>query len=220
MFGRDIISDIDYTVHSKMKVGHIRKLMHNLEVGHLILLKGDIFLGIVSEEDLLDVKSELFLADVGEIELRSENVHPGDHILDIYQRFIASGISVMPILDERGKYKGGVTREDIFISLGEMFSFSEPGSLVVLKMKKRDYSLSEISRIIEGENTSVLTSLISSDIDPEHINITLKLNSFDIQRIISTLERHEFQVVAFFSEENYEDFLSDRYDQFINYLNI
>lgn len=220
MFSREIISDIDYTVQANDMVGHAVKLMDNLEVDELAVVKDDIFLGLVKMDDIIDLDSRVLLSDIHKLDLRNEFVDTGDHVLHIYQKFISTGLTMLPVLDGKLQLKGGISRAELFDHLGHLFNITDPGSLLVLKMDKRDYSLSEIGRIVEQENTSVLSSLISPVPDSQKIYVTLKLNSFEIQGVMQSFERFEYDVVAFFTEESYDDFLADRYNEFINFLEI
>ncbi len=220
MFGKDIISEVDYTVEANVSVGDAVRLMENLEVNELAVVKDDIFLGLVSVDDIIDLEDQLQLSDIQSLELRRDSIDLGDHVLHIYQKFIASGLSLLPVLDGKLQLKGGVSRSELFVHLGNVFNITEPGSLIVLKLDKRDYSLSEIARIVEQENTSVLSTLISAVPDSQQIYVSLKLNLFDIQGIIQSFERFDYEVVAYFTEESYEDFLTDRYNEFINFLEI
>jgi len=220
MFGKDIISEVDYTVEANVSVGDAVRLMENLEVNELAVVKDDIFLGLVSVDDIIDLEDQLQLIDIQSLELRRDSIDLGDHVLHIYQKFIASGLSLLPVLDGKLQLKGGVSRSELFVHLGNVFNITEPGSLIVLKLDKRDYSLSEIARIVEQENTSVLSTLISAVPDSQQIYVSLKLNLFDIQGIIQSFERFDYEVVAYFTEESYEDFLTDRYNEFINFLEI
>ncbi len=220
MFGKDIISEVDYTVESSHLVGDAVRLMENLEVSELAVVKDNIYLGLVSMDDIIDLDASLHLCDIANLELRRDSIDLGDHVLHIYQKFIASGLSLIPVLDGNLQLKGGISRGELFIHLGKLFNLTDPGSLIVLKLDRRDYSLGEIGRIVEQENTSILSSLISGVPDSQQIYVSLKLNSFDIQGVIQSFERFDYEVVAYFTEESYEDFLTDRYNEFINFLEI
>ena len=90
----------------------------------------------------------------------------------------------------------------------------------MLEMPKRDYSLAEISRIIESEGVAILISFLTADKDSEKVYVTVKINTQDAQHAIATLQRHEYHIRASFSEETYFEDLKERYDALMSYLNV
>lgn len=220
MFAQNNISSEDFTVKSYERVGTVLKLMESLNVEHLVVVTGDLFIGLVSEEAILGLDDDLLLNEIDKLDLTYENAHLSDHLLDVYRKILDSGLSVLPVLNDKGKIYGAISRVELFEKIGETFGITEPGALIVLRMKKRDYSLSEISRIVESERNTVLLSLVSNEADGEFINCTLKLHSSDIQDVVSALTRYGYEISAVFTEESYHEFLTDRYDQFISYLNV
>jgi acetoin utilization protein AcuB len=92
----------------------------------------------------------------------------------------------------------------------------------VLSMPERDYSLSEISRHVESNDAKILSAYVSPDeLDPYKIKLTLKINTTDISRIIATLERFEYRIIAQFQENGEgKQADKDRYDLLLKYLNM
>ena len=129
-------------------------------------------------------------------------------------------LNVIPVLDDDENYMGLITQEELLQFYGNSFSFKEPGSIIVLETTKRQYSLAEISSIIENENGAILSSFLTSVDDTHNILITLKVNKLDIQRITSALERYEYIIKATYTEQEYVDSLKDRYDLLMNYLDV
>ena len=96
-----------------------------------------------------------------------------------------------------------------------------PGAILVLSMEARDYSLSEISRLIESENAKILGSTISEDsLDPAKLKLTLKINKTDLSHIVATLERFNYKIIARFQEPKVFDNSQERIDILMKYLNI
>ena len=100
------------------------------------------------------------------------------------------------------------------------FSFSEPGSIVVLEMGKRDYALSEIARVVEAEGVVILGSFISSEENSNQIHVHLKINKLEVQRVIAALERYEYKVKAMYMEEVDDHIFQDRFESFMHFLNV
>jgi len=113
-----------------------------------------------------------------------------------------------------------VTHQELLQFYGNSFSFKEPGSIIVLETTKRQYSLAEISSIIESEGAAILSSFLTSIDDSQNVMITLKVNNFEIQRLLSALERYDYTIKASYTEQEYFDTLKDRYDLLMTYLNV
>ena len=73
---------------------------------------------------------------------------------------------------------------------------------------------------MESENKVILSSLISSNGDSDRIEITLKLNSTQIQHLLATFERFGYSIKATYDEEDFMDTLMNRYESLMTYLNV
>ncbi len=124
------------------------------------------------------------------------------------------------MVDEEENYIGLVTMEDVLQYFTKTASFSEPGSIVVLEMSRHDYQLSQIAQIVESENAAVLSAFITTSLDSIRVDVTIKINRQNIQNILATFERYEYEVKASFNEIEYLDSLRDRYDSLMAYLNV
>jgi len=129
-------------------------------------------------------------------------------------------LTVVPGVDNEERSLGLVTQEDLVQFYASSFSFSEPGSIIVIETIKPNYSLAELSRIVEEESAAILTSFITSEEETNTILVTLKINKTDIQSIIASLNRFDYTVRASFSEVEYIDTLKDNYDALMSYLNV
>jgi acetoin utilization protein AcuB len=88
-------------------------------------------------------------------------------------------------------------------------------------MNHNDYSLSEISRLIEENRTKILSSIVKEDpMDPGKIRLTLKLNQLDLSRIVATLERFNYHVIGRYQESKQSGSEKDRIDMLLRYLDI
>lgn len=84
-----------------------------------------------------------------------------------------------------------------------------------------DYSLAEICRIIESENTKVLSSFISNDpLDDSKIKLTLKLDKPELRHIKATLERFGFKILDHYQEETGVSSEEDRIGNLLRFLDI
>jgi acetoin utilization protein AcuB len=195
-------------------------MMNDFRVRHLPVVDQQRLLGILSEEEILENDVE---AEVGSYSLRPEriSVQATDHLYDVLRMIGLYQITTIPVLQDNGAYLGLITLEDLLQALAHLASFADPGGVLVLQMARHDYSMADITRIIEAEGALVLSSFVSSGPDaPDEVELTLKLNRQDLQRVIAALLRYGYDVKGAYTEQEYDESLKERYDLLMAYLNV
>lgn len=194
-------------------------IMNVYHVKHLPIVNNEVLLGTISEQDILNHDLSEPLGSYG-LSLIKGFVNKDDHLFEVMGKMANTKLTTIPVVDDNGVYQGIITQEDLIQYYAESFSFREPGSILVLDMRKRDYSLAEISRIVEAEDVAILSTFLTSNNDNDDVIVTLKINTQDAQRAIAALKRHEYNIKASFAEVNYLEDLKDRYDALMSYLNV
>ncbi len=178
----------------------------------------DTFLGIVNEDDLLDVfDNSLSLADYV---VKTATIHTDEHFFNILRGKDLLKNAILPVADQDGTYVGAISNRSIIQFLAQDRSIEEQGGIIVLEIKSINYSMAEISRIVESNNASIIHSYISSSTDNENILITLKINKNDLKEIVLTFERFNYHIVAVYHTSEYEEGFKERYDSLMVYLNV
>ncbi|RIJ37307.1 CBS domain-containing protein [Pontibacter oryzae] len=195
--------------------------MDEFRVNELPVVSNRKYMGLATELALIELPDrERQLKDI-ELDHKDVNVQAHQHFYDVMEAAIKNKIQVVPVLDEELDYLGIITVNDTLAAFGQMSALQGQGSILVLSMPERDYSLAQISRLIEEENTKILSAYVSPDeMDPYKIKLTLKLNTNDLTRIIATLERFEYRITAQFNENTEYDVGRDRLDMLFKYLDI
>lgn len=194
--------------------------MEEFKVSHLPVLKNGNFVGLVSENDVLDKKDLELSLDVLFDHLPRPYVFENAHIYEVLAKMAEHRISVLPVLDHTEKYVGCTSVHQMMNLIANTASIKEVGGIVVLEMNRIDYSLAQIARIVESENAKILSSFIMASPDSTKVELTLKISEIDLSRIIRSFERYDMVVKASFQRSTDEDDLQFRYDALINYLNI
>ncbi len=194
-------------------------IMSDFYVKHMPIVNNKQLLGLISEDDILnhDIKEA-----VGSYQLSMSRpyVKEGDHIFEVMSIMSEYNLTVIPVIDVEDNYLGLICQDDLLRFFAGIGSFTEPGSIIVLEMSKRDYSLSQIARIVESENAAVLSSFITTNLDTMKIDVTLKINVQDVSAVLATFQRFNYTVKASFQESDYFDSLRDRYDSLMSFLNV
>jgi len=194
-------------------------IMNVYHVKHLPIVRGKEILGMISEEDILNNKMDNRI-ETYELPKIDAYARSNEHLFDVMSRMAQSRLTTIPVIDTDESYVGMILQEDLLQFYANSFSFSEPGSIIVLQTVKSNYSLSQISQVIESEGITILSSFITSDEETANIYVTLKLNKREINNILATLERYEYNIKASFVDEEKTEGLKDRYDSLMRYLNV
>lgn len=193
--------------------------MDDFYVRHLPIVNDKQLLGLISNEDILENDAS---EDIGSYVLNLPLIYlrSGDHVYEVMRLMTEYQLTTAPVVDEETNYLGLITQESVLKYFAQSISLHEPGSILVIELGKRDYSLSEIARIVESENAIILSSFITSAPESAKLEVSLKINRQDIRAIVATFERFEYIVRASFNETEYYDALRERYDALISYLNV
>jgi len=194
--------------------------MDEFKVAHLPVVEGTQYIGLVSDDLILDSNDTDI--PVGELNLISHRpfVFAHQHVYEVMKVMADLNITVVPILDEKENYLGLTTTQYIMSALTNMAAMEQSGAVIVVEMNENDYSMAQLGQLIEGNDTKILSSYVTSNPDSTQIEVTLKLNRKDIGGVLQTLFRYEFNVKETYAGNKYEEDMQDRYDSLINFLNI
>jgi hypothetical protein len=142
------------------------------------------------------------------------------HIYEVLFRVAEQKISVVPILDEDDTYLGCTSIHQLVTMIANTGSIKESGGIIVLEVNRNDYSLAQIAQIVESNNAKILSSYLMSSPDSTKLDITLKINQVELDRILRTFERYDYVISASYQKSNFDDDLQLRFDSLINFLNI
>ena len=195
------------------------EMMNDFLVRHLPIVNNKQLLGLISEDDILNYDINEPIGSYS-LSLIRPSVKASDHIYEVMRLMAESNLTVIPVVNEEGDYIGLVTQEDLLNFFARTVTLTESGSILVLEMSRRDYSLAEIARIVESESAFILSSFITSHPDSTRIDVTIKINRQNLQSIISTFERFNYQVKATFNESEYMDSLKERFDALMSYMKV
>jgi predicted transcriptional regulator len=177
--------------------------------------------GIITEDSILE--SGDLDKSVEEYGLTSPDkfAQPSTHFYEVIKLALNNKMQLVPVLDEEQKFQGVISVNDTSSAIAQMFASQGPGGILVLSMKITQYSLAEISRLIESNDVKIISSFVANDeMDPDMIRVTFKLNKSDLSRVIATLERYDYKIIAHFQEAELLTNDKERLDLLLKYLSI
>ena len=193
--------------------------MDEFKVSHLPVVDGNEFLGLISEDNILDgEKDDTVIASKNRFS--EVSISESQHIYNVIRKLAATDLSVIAVVDAEGMYMGCITLLDLVTKFEELAVVNQPGAIIVLGMNKNDYSLAQVAHVIESNNARILSSYIFERPETGILELTLKVNQEEASAIIQSLGRYDYEVIAHFQESAHLEDLKGRYDELMRYINI
>jgi Mg/Co/Ni transporter MgtE len=195
--------------------------MEEFRCAYMPVVEDEKLLGFISEEIILE--SNDIEKSVKDFDLVGQNcyVHLDTHFYDILKIAANNKLQMVAVLNQDQTYCGVITVQDTLTSFAQTAAVQLPGGILVLSMNHADYSLTEISRLIEENRAKILSSIVKEDpLDPVKIRLTLKINQLDLSRIVATLERFNYKVIGRYHETKPIGDEKERIDMLLRYLDI
>lgn len=139
--------------------------------------------------------------------------------LDVLEVFARNNSNIVPILDETNKYIGYYEITDVIKFLNETPFLKETGGIIVVEKPTADYSMSQISQIVESNNGKLLGVFVS-EADAEKVQVTIKITLGGMNDIIQSFRRYNYEIVSEHHEDNYLNTLKERSEYLDKYLNM
>jgi predicted transcriptional regulator len=193
--------------------------MDEFKVSHLPVVDGQEFLGLISEDNILDGEKDDTVIASKDVFNRSY-VLESQHIYSVIRKLTATDLSVIAVLDANDRYLGCITLSELVTKFEELAVINQPGGIIVLNLNKNDYSLAQVAHVVESNNAKILSSYVFERQETSKLELTLKVNREEVGSIIQSLERYGYEVIAYFQESAHLEDLKGRYDELMRYINI
>lgn len=220
MLAAELISNIIPPLKTSDTVQKALDRMSEFKLYHLPIVNEAQFLGLIAEDDLIEIRDHE--TPIGSLSLSIINpfVFEDAHIYDVIRLFSQLELSLVPVLDLNKNYLGVVSINNLLAYTADTYAVKEPGGIIVLSISNRNNSLAHMAQIVEADNGQILSSYVSSFPDSTRLEVTLKINKTELSGIISSFERYNYEVKAVFNNSQNDDGSTDRFNSFMNYLNV
>lgn len=220
MLAKDLITDEIPPLKTSDTGLMVINWMDEFKVSHLPIVNNHEYLGLISDTDILDLNITDEEIGKHKLSLIRPFVKENQHVYEVIKMISNMKLSVLPVLDENENYLGLIPLTSLLQQFSILAATREPGGIIVLEMNELDYSLSQIAQIVEGNDGKILSCYLNSLPDSTRIEVTLKINKTDISGILQTLNRYNYTVKASFHQSEFSDDMKNRFDSFMNYINI
>lgn len=203
----------------KSTIQSAKKLFKNFPLTHFPVIDENKLVGSFAEDDIQIIEHEK-----GELMsythlLSSFFADEKATVLELLKIFADNDTNIIPVLDEQKNYVGYYDLRDVLdVFSTSPFMIEESETLIVKKLEN-DFSMSTIAQIVEANNGKLLGAYISEKKE-DFVEITLKLVSNDINEIMQTFRRYNYEIVSTHENDIYLEDLKNRSEYLQKYLEI
>ncbi len=219
MFAKDYIDASLPFLRTTDTVEYALDLMQEYKQEALAVVHDNHCIGLLTEHFLLEFDGLMKIENLKEHCIQQQVVETA-HIFDVLKLATANTLVCVPVINAEQEYVGIITAQKIMQHFAQDAALENNGGVLVLEMESRDYSLTEISRIVESNNAAILHSMISSIPNQQKLYVSLKINKDDLKDIQLSFERYQYNVIAVIHQSEYEIQLKERYDSLMRYLEV
>lgn len=196
------------------------QLVSDFKVSHLPVVSEEKFLGLISEEDLMDAHNKNMRIELLQSDFILASINENDHFLQAVNISNEYQTNVVPVTNFENELIGTITRQTLLRTLGYFSGAQEIGGIIVLEMERNQFTISDISRIVESNGATVLH--LNTTMQPETglLRVTIHINKKELSAVVAAFERYEYNVIYYFGEEKFENEIHSNYRHLMNYLDI
>ncbi len=142
------------------------------------------------------------------------------HILEALREFMKSGRESLPVVDDNGFYVGMCHVNEVQHHVQQTMGLVEAASMMVIETSLQNYSMVDVAKIVESNQAKILSMYLSTHPDSSSLQITITLNVPEISDIVATFKRFNYKVNYSSSSTSHSEFIKERYDSFMHFLDI
>ena len=219
MLAKDFINPMLPVLKSTDTVGKAIDLMEEYRIAQLPIVNELEYRGLINQDILINADEDLPLLAL-QPEFGEVTVTENQHLLEILAITQKHDLQVVVVLDGEQKFAGTISVNELLNQFSKNLGIQELGAVLEIAVENRSYSLSEISRLIESNNTKIISSYYTSGSFSENSKdiLTLKLNRKDITSVVATLARYEYDIVGAYNFDAIQTPDRERYDMLMKYL--
>lgn len=209
----------DYkAIDSQETIASVQDFFDQLTFSHFPVVDEGIYIGNIASDDIETFDS---FKKVFDYRYSLEGFFAREKMiwLDVLEVFAKNDSNLVPVLSENNNYLGYYEIRDIMKFFHETPFLQETGGIILVQKKTLDYSMGEITQIIESNNGKILGLFVSKS-DVEFTEVTIKISLGIMNDIIQSFRRYGYEIISEHFEDNYINTLKERSDYLDKYLNI
>lgn len=214
----EYISNDFKAIDSQETIADVQSFFDEVAFSHFSVLKEGVYIGCIAADDVETFDFDKKVSDY-KYTLEGFFARTNMNWLDVLEVFAKNHCNIVPVLDEDNSYLGYYELEDVVKFLYETPFLKDQGAIIVVEKNAVDYSIGQITQIVESNNGKLL-GLFISDASADKVQVTIKIALGPMNDIIQTFRRYNYDIVSEHHEDNYINSLKERSEYLDKYLNI
>lgn len=219
MIARELISSVP-VLHPSDSGAKALRLMNEYHLTQLPMVVDSKYLALVEEDEIMDLEDPDVPLESMEYSSSRPAVMEYAHLFEALKLFYDFKLSALPVVTKENEYLGIITKDNLLAALARYNGVKEPGGIIAFEVDPRDYALSEIARIAESNDVTLLSVNTITNPVTGKLEVVLKTNRQELQGLLATFERFNYVIKYIFAEEPEEELLKKNYDLLMNYISM
>lgn len=213
----DYISQYIKPLTLQSTVKSAQKLCKDVPISHFPVVENGKLLGSFPERDLRTIENKN--RELKEYSYLLDHFFTDEKttLLDLITLFADNDCNIIPVLNEAKNYIGYYELSDILDAFADSPFLHNESETIIVEKNVDDYSMSEISQIVESNKAKLLGMYISSQ-SINKVKVTLKIISKELNEIVQTFRRYDYTVITIHQDDSYLEDLKNRSDYLKKYL--
>lgn len=194
-----------------------QKVFENYPITHFPVVENNKLLGSFSEDDIQTLENKKEVLKEYSYLMNPFFADEKATVLELLKIFADNSTTIVPVLDKQKSYLGYYDLCDVLDAFSSSPFMIEESETLIIEKLELDYSMGEISQIVEV-NGGKLLGLYLSEKSNDFVQITIKIVSQDINEIIQTFRRYDYKIISTNENDIYLEDLKNRSEYLQKYL--
>ncbi|PIE47937.1 MAG: acetoin utilization protein acuB [Flavobacteriales bacterium] len=201
-------------------VKQVKDLFKVLPFTHFPIVEDNTFKGMIGQADIINLLDNE--TPIGELSHLLQNYHTDfdTNVLDLLSLFAQEDTDIIPVINDSHEYIGYFELDEIIRLFYKTPFLTSNGTTLIIAKQTGSFSMSEIAQIIESNNIKILGLYISDAESDGKTEITLRIETENINEVIQSLRRYEYELLSKKAGDLLIEQLKERSDYLQKYLEI
>jgi Mg/Co/Ni transporter MgtE len=205
-------------IKSNETIFEVRGFFEEEKFSYFPVIQDGIYIGSIAKDDVEQFDIDKKVSDY-RYALEPFFVRNYQNWMEILEVFAKNHTNIVPVLDENNLYIGYFELENVIQFFNETPFLKEQGGIIVVKKPIFDYSMGQITQIVESNYGKLLGVFISNS-DNSEVEITIKIAVGEMNTIIQSFRRYGYEIISNHQEDSFMSVLKDRSEYLEKYLSI
>ncbi len=219
MFAIDLISSAIPALTPNDSAGKALELMNEFHADKLPVVARKNYLGLAEEDQLLKEDAKTLLSDIA-LSVIKPAIREDVHFLEALKIVGDYQLSLLPVLDKAMHYAGAIPVNALLKALSRFNDVQQEGGTLIVEMKPSDYMLSEIARVAESIDVSLLGIHTMTAPESGVLRVLLKTNRQNLDDFAGSLKQLNYNIIYHFDKADNSEGLQKNYENLMNYINM